>query len=147
MYASLTASTPCRATSFSGSAPPELEGRRSGTPCCLSNPKTPALRVVSRRYTGRLRASCPLPLAWPLPYPAALFPIKTVIKIKRREARATVSAAFRSVDGSWRRRVGKLNDRRGDPAPGIGAVVITVGRQLVDARAAFLKRLVAVTLQ
>ena len=72
---------------------------------------------------------------------------KTVIKSKRREARATVSAAFRSVDGSWRRRVGKLNDRRGDPAPGIGAVVITVGRQLVDARAAFLKRLVAVTLQ
>src|SRR6516164_6082700 len=143
MYASLTASMPCRATSFSGSAPPELEGRRSGTPCCLSNPKTPALRAVSDA-TPVLRASCPLPLAWPLPYPAALFPIKTVIKIKRREARATVSAAFRSVDGSWRRRVGKLNDRRGDPAPGIGAVVITVGRQLVDARAAFLKRLVAV---
>ena len=55
--------------------------------------------------------------------------------------------AFQSVRRSRWRGVGELNDRGEYPAPGIGAVVITVGRQLVDARAAFLKRLVAVTLQ
>jgi hypothetical protein len=39
-----------RVTGFSGSPPPELEGRRNGTQCCLCNPKTPSLRAVSKPY-------------------------------------------------------------------------------------------------
>ena len=72
---------------------------------------------------------------------------KTVIKSKRREARATVSAAFRSVDGSWRRRVGKLLDGGGDPAPGVRAGVIAIRRELIGARDALLERLISVALQ
>src|SRR5215467_8176815 len=63
------------------------------------------------------------------------------------ESRATVSGAFRSVDRSWRRRVGELNDRRGDPAPGVRAVVIAVSRELLGARGALLERFVSVALQ
>jgi integrase len=44
---------------FSGSAPPELEARRCGTQCCLSNPKTPVSMAVPGRYTGWLWACCP----------------------------------------------------------------------------------------
>ena len=50
MYASLTVSSPCRATSFSRSAPPEVADRRIGTLCCLSNPKT----FVSMAVRGSL---------------------------------------------------------------------------------------------
>ena len=44
-------------------------------------------------------------------------------------------------------RVGELNDRRSDPAPGIRAVVIAVSRELVGPRGALFERFVAVALQ
>jgi hypothetical protein len=48
---------------------------------------------------------------------------------------------------SGRRGVGELNDSGRDPAPGIGAIVIAGGCELVDAPVALLERFVAVTLQ
>ena len=48
---------------------------------------------------------------------------------------------------SRRRGVRELNDRRGDPAPGIRAVVIAVSRELVGPRGALFERFVAVALQ
>jgi hypothetical protein len=48
---------------------------------------------------------------------------------------------------SGRRGVGELLNGGGDPAPSVSAVVIAVGRELVDAVAALLERVVAVALQ
>jgi hypothetical protein len=55
-----------------------------------------------------------------------------------------VSVPFRSVRESGRRGVGELLNRGCDPAPGIGAVVITISSELVDTGAALLECLVAV---
>ena len=44
-------------------------------------------------------------------------------------------------------RVGELLDGGGDPAPGVRAGVIAVGRELVGARDALLERLISVALQ
>jgi len=46
-----------------------------------------------------------------------------------------------------RRGVGELLDGRRDPAPGVGAIVIAGGRELVNAQVALLERSVAVALQ
>jgi hypothetical protein len=51
------------------------------------------------------------------------------------------------VQRSGRCGVGELNDRAGDPAPGVGALVIAGGRELVDAPVAFLECFVALALQ
>jgi hypothetical protein len=59
----------------------------------------------------------------------------------------TVSGAFRSVQRSGRRGVGELNDRGGDPAPGVGAIVIAGGRELVNAQVALLERFLTVALE
>ena len=48
---------------------------------------------------------------------------------------------------SGRRGVGELLDGGGDPAPGVRASVIAVGRELIGARDALLKRVVAIALQ
>src|SRR5215831_15211354 len=64
----------------------------------------------------------------------------------RLSTSATISGPVRSVQRSWWNCIGKPLDGSGDPAPGIGTVVIAGGRELVNARAAFLKRLVAVAL-
>jgi hypothetical protein len=61
--------------------------------------------------------------------------------------RATVSGALRSVHGSGRCRVDELLNGRRNPAPGVGAVVIAVSREFVDARAALLERFVAIAIQ
>jgi hypothetical protein len=50
------------------------------------------------------------------------------------------------VQRSGRCVVRELGDGGGDPAPGVRAVVIADGRELVNARAAFVKRFVAVAL-
>ena len=42
---------------------------------------------------------------------------------------------------------GELLNGRGDPAPGVGAVVIAVGRELVGPRGALLERFFAIALQ
>jgi hypothetical protein len=73
------------------------------------------------------------------------FPIKLVIKNELAGGRA-VSRAFRSMQWSGWFVVRELNDGGGDPAPGIRTLVIAGGSELVDARAAFLKRFVAVAL-
>jgi hypothetical protein len=67
-------------------------------------------------------------------------------RIKGAAARPTVSGAFRSVHWSGRRVVRQLDDGGGDPAPGVRAIVIAGGRELVNACATFLKRFVAVAL-
>jgi hypothetical protein len=59
----------------------------------------------------------------------------------------TVSGLFRSVQRSRRCGVGELNDRGGDAAPGVSAVVIAGGRELVDAQIALLERFLAEALQ
>ena len=55
-----------------------------------------------------------------------------------------MSGSFRSVQRSGCCRAGKLLNGNCDPAPGIGAVVIAIRRELVDAGAALLERFVAV---
>jgi hypothetical protein len=60
---------------------------------------------------------------------------------------SAVTGPFRSVERSGRCRVGELLNRRGDPAPGVRAVVIAVGRELVGPRGALLERFIAVALQ
>ena len=54
---------------------------------------------------------------------------------------------LRSVQRSGRCGVGELNDRAGDPAPGVSAVVIAGGCELIDAPVALLERFVAIALQ
>jgi hypothetical protein len=51
------------------------------------------------------------------------------------------------VQRSGRWGVGELNDRSGDPAPGVRAIVIAGGRELVSAQVALLERFAAVALQ
>jgi hypothetical protein len=48
------------------------------------------------------------------------------------------------VQRSGRCVVRELGDGGGDPAPGVGAVVIADGREFVNARAAFVERFVVV---
>jgi len=48
-----------------------------------------------------------------------------------------------SVKRSGRRRVGELNDRRSDPAPGIRTVLIALSRELAGPRGALFERFVA----
>ena len=48
---------------------------------------------------------------------------------------------------AWRDLVRELDDGGGDPAPGIRAIVIPGGCELIDVRAAFLERFLAVALQ
>jgi hypothetical protein len=48
---------------------------------------------------------------------------------------------------SGRYGVGELLNGRGDPAPGVRAVVIAVGRKLVGPRGALLERFIAVALE
>ena len=43
--------------------------------------------------------------------------------------------------------VGELGNGGGDPAPGVGAVVIAIGGEVVGTRRTLLKRFVAVALQ
>jgi hypothetical protein len=59
----------------------------------------------------------------------------------------TVSGSFRSVQRSGRCGVGELLNGNRDPTPGVGAVMITVSGELVDAGAALLERFVAVAFQ
>ena len=68
-------------------------------------------------------------------------------KIGKGRAPEVVNGPFRSVQRSGRCGVGELLDGSCDPAPGIGTVVITVSRELVDTRAALLERFVAVAPQ
>jgi hypothetical protein len=75
------------------------------------------------------------------------FPVKSVFNNKPARARATVSGPVRSVQRSGRRGVGELLDGNGDPAPGVGAVVIAIGRELVGARDALFERFLAIALQ
>ena len=62
-------------------------------------------------------------------------------------ALVVVAGPFRSVQRSGRCGVGELNDRAGDPAPRVSAVVIASGRKLLDAPVALLERFVAIPLQ
>jgi hypothetical protein len=62
-------------------------------------------------------------------------------------ARSTVSGPVRLVRRSGRNCIGELLDGGRDSAPGIGTVVIAVGRELVRARGAFFKRFLAIALQ
>ena len=48
---------------------------------------------------------------------------------------------------SGRRSVGELLDGGGNPAPGVSAVVIAGGREVIDAPVALLERFVAIALQ
>jgi hypothetical protein len=52
-----------------------------------------------------------------------------------------------SVQRPGRRPVGEPHNGGRDPAPGVGALVIAVGRELVDPGAALLERFVAIALQ
>src|SRR5262245_60996604 len=76
----------------------------------------------------------------------SLFAI-SVFNNKPARARATVSAPVRSVQRSGWRGVGELLDGSDDPAPGVRAGVIAVGRELVGARDALFERFVAIALQ
>jgi len=60
---------------------------------------------------------------------------------------ASVSKAFQSVQRSRRYGVDELLNGGGDPAPGISAVVIAIGRELVGASGALLEGFLAVALQ
>src|SRR5689334_22884481 len=79
--------------------------------------------------------------------PPPEFPVKSVIKNKPDRLCQVVTGPFRSVQRSGRCRVGELLNGGGDPAPGVGAVVIAVGRKLVGPRDALLERFIAVALQ
>jgi hypothetical protein len=92
--------------------------------------------TFSNRQTGRLNLG-------PLP---ALFSIK-VIKNKAWREPDDISGASRSVQRSGRCRVGELSDGGRDPTPGIGAIVIAGGRELVNPQVALLERLIAVALE
>ena len=61
-------------------------------------------------------------------------------------APVVVAGPFRSVQRSGRCGVGELNERAGDPAPGVSAVVIAGGRELLDAPIGLLERFVAIAL-
>jgi hypothetical protein len=50
------------------------------------------------------------------------------------------------VQRSWWNCIGELLDSSGNPAPGVGTVVIADGRELVNAPAAFIEGFVAVAL-
>jgi hypothetical protein len=81
------------------------------------------------------------------PVHRAIFSKKSVFKNKPATARSTVSGPVRSVRRSGRNRIGELLDSSGDPAPGIGTVVIAGECKLVGASGAFLKRSLAVALE
>src|ERR1700757_1588929 len=88
---------------------------------------------------------------YPPPHSRSFHPvvlsIKSVFNNKPARAKSTVSGAVRSVQRSGRRGVGELLDGNGDPAPGVRAVVIAAGRELVGARDALFERFLAVALQ
>jgi hypothetical protein len=65
---------------------------------------------------------------------------KSVIENKSVRALTTVSGLVRSVRRSGRNRIGELLDSSGDPAQGIGTVVIAGNRELVGTCDAFFKR-------
>ena len=77
----------------------------------------------------------------------AVFSKKSVFNNKRACARKTFSRLFGSVQRSRRCSVGELLNRSCDPAPGVGATVITVRREFVDTGAALFERLVTLALQ
>src|ERR1700730_4816552 len=74
-------------------------------------------------------------------------PDNVLSRMNRSEAGGVVSGPFRSVQRSGRRGVGELLDGGGDPAPGIDAIVIAGGHELVDAPVALLEHFVAIALQ
>jgi hypothetical protein len=78
----------------------------------------------------------------------ALYSRKNLFSIETGgKPRATVSGPFGSVQRPGRDRVGELDDSGDDPTPGISAIVISGGCELVDATVALLDRFVAVALQ
>jgi hypothetical protein len=58
-----------------------------------------------------------------------------------------VRGPFRSVHRSGRCVARELLDGTGDPAPGRGAVAVSVSGELIGTRAAFLERFMAVALE